>query len=62
MSWATWDFPEPPYMNEKFGITAGKKILNNLHYKLGVTGFSEVGSCFYGLVDKSHNVLKCPEF
>lgn len=42
MSWATWDLPEPPFMNDKFGITAGKKILNQLHYQLGVTGFSEV--------------------
>lgn len=42
MSWASWDFPEPPFMNDKFGITAGKKILNQLHYQLGVTGFSEV--------------------
>ncbi|XP_061181595.1 glycogen debranching enzyme-like isoform X2 [Saccostrea echinata] len=42
MSWATWDFPEPPYLNEKFGITAGKKMLNELHYKLGLAGYSEV--------------------
>lgn len=42
MSWATWDLPEAPFMNDKFGITAGKKILNQLHYQLGVTGFSEV--------------------
>ncbi|KAL5016234.1 hypothetical protein ScPMuIL_005823 [Solemya velum] len=41
-SWADWDFPENPYINLSFGISAGKKALNELHYEMALKGFTEV--------------------
>ena len=41
-SWTSENFPGKPFINETFGITAGKKILNDLHFKLGYEKYSEV--------------------
>ncbi|XP_063431014.1 glycogen debranching enzyme-like [Mytilus trossulus] len=42
MAWTTDESPARPFMNKNFGITAGKKILNELHFKLGYEKYSEV--------------------
>ncbi|XP_055887026.1 glycogen debranching enzyme-like isoform X1 [Biomphalaria glabrata] len=41
-SWSTHPSPEPPFINGTFGITAGKKALNRLHYWLARQGYSQV--------------------
>lgn len=42
MSWTTENFPQKPFMNQSFGITEGKKMLNDLHFRLGYQQYSEV--------------------
>lgn len=37
-SWADWDFPDRPYINQTFGISRAKTLLNNLHFMLGNGG------------------------
>ncbi|XP_052775290.1 glycogen debranching enzyme-like isoform X2 [Mya arenaria] len=37
-SWADWDFPDRPYINQTFGITRAKTLINNLHFMLGAGG------------------------
>lgn len=41
-SWTLENNPGRPFVNETFGITAGKKILNDLHYHLSIEKYSEV--------------------
>ncbi|KAK6188701.1 hypothetical protein SNE40_004828 [Patella caerulea] len=41
-SWADWERPERPFINQTFGIVAGKTILNKLHHEMGLAGFTQV--------------------
>ncbi|XP_059168911.1 glycogen debranching enzyme-like isoform X2 [Physella acuta] len=41
-SWTDKDSPDRPWINQTFGITAGKRALNKLHYKLAREGYSQV--------------------
>ncbi|XP_060552915.1 glycogen debranching enzyme-like isoform X1 [Ruditapes philippinarum] len=34
-SWADWEFPDRPYINQTFGISRAKTLLNNLHFMMG---------------------------
>ncbi|XP_035827253.1 glycogen debranching enzyme [Aplysia californica] len=41
-SWLEKEMPERQYINANFGISAGKRSLNRLHYTLAKQGFSQV--------------------
>lgn len=41
-SWLNKANPERPFINESFGITKGKKILNQLHFMLAREGYDQV--------------------
>ncbi|CAL1548001.1 unnamed protein product [Lymnaea stagnalis] len=41
-SWSKENMPDRPFINHNFGITAGKRALNKLHYWLAREGYSQV--------------------
>ena len=41
-SWADWDNPERAFINQTFGITRGKTLLNALHFYMGRNGYTQV--------------------
>ncbi|KAK3767183.1 hypothetical protein RRG08_018054 [Elysia crispata] len=41
-SWINKHNPERPFINETFGITRGKRVLNRLHYMLAREGYTQV--------------------
>lgn len=41
-SWADWNNPGIQHVNQSYGFTEGKTLLNNLHKRLGQSGFTQV--------------------
>ncbi|ESO94506.1 hypothetical protein LOTGIDRAFT_215487 [Lottia gigantea] len=42
MSWSDSEKPSNAYINKTCGITEGKRVLNKLHFEMGLSGFSQV--------------------
>ncbi|XP_046327922.2 glycogen debranching enzyme-like isoform X1 [Haliotis rufescens] len=41
-SWTEAQNPDASHINKTFGITLGKRMLNQLHYEMGMNGFTQV--------------------